>query len=120
VKLRQPIAFKLLTQFFDGDEAATDLANPHILIRSRKGHDLIPLSTYIRVPSSRVQLAEDFEAGRLSASALSLQLKEKPLLKTTLLVPPVITAPPPLSLPSSTQTLVTPPTPLSVHESLAH
>jgi len=120
VKLRQPIAFKILTQFFDGDESAADLANPHILARSRKGHDLIPASTYIRVPSSRAQLAEDFEAGRLNASALSLQLKEKPLLKAALPAPPLIAAPPPVSLPSSTRTLVPAPTPLPVHESLAH
>lgn len=79
LKLKRPFAYRTLVDFFDGETAAADLANPHLLSRVRKSRSLIPAGAMIRVPTSRRKLAEDFLSGRVTAARLALALKEAPV-----------------------------------------
>lgn len=74
VRLKKPMSYQTLLEFFDGDWAATELANPHLLAASARSHLTIPARTYIRIPPSRVKIAENYTNGTLSAAQLHLAL----------------------------------------------
>ena len=76
VRLRKPMAYSLLSEFFAGDATALGLANPHLSSRVKKSRALIPSGQFVRVPKGRVALAEDLQAGKLTPAKVELALKE--------------------------------------------
>lgn len=77
VRLRKPMPFSLLVEFFDGDRRAAELANPHILYRVRRGRAQIPRGHFIRVPAGRKALAESLQRGKISPVQAVNELKKK-------------------------------------------
>lgn len=78
VRLKRPMRYRTVVDFFDGDDAVAEMANPHFLPRVRKGRSLVPAGSYIRVPPSRQWIAEKLQSGKLTPAQLSLALKETP------------------------------------------
>lgn len=81
IRLRKSMTYSVLKDFFDGDKEATDLANPHLMPQVKKGRTSIPQGAFVRVPTPRKALAEDYQAKKLDVAKLGLYLKERPLLK---------------------------------------
>lgn len=77
IRLRKPMQFSLLVEFFDGDRQATELANPHILARARKGRAHIPPGHFVRVPKPHQALAESLQRGKISPTQVVKDLKKK-------------------------------------------
>jgi membrane-bound lytic murein transglycosylase D len=69
IKLARSVPYKTIVQFFDGDLTAAELANPHLTSRVRKGSSQVPARSYLRVPPTRAQLAEDWIAGKYANPA---------------------------------------------------
>lgn len=92
VRLRKPMPFSLLVEFFDGDRNATELANPHLLSRVRRGRTQIPAGHFIRVPKGRKELAEGLQRGKVTPAQLINDLKKKEEPQT----PPAVEAAQPL------------------------
>ncbi len=77
IRLRRPMPYSLLVDFFDGDRKAAELANPHILARVRKGRARVPSGHFIRVPMPRKELAENLQRGKVSQVQAAKELKRK-------------------------------------------
>ncbi len=101
--------YKSIVEFFDGDSAAADLANPHLLIRVRKGHAPVPKGMFVRVPSPRLRIVEDLQqmannqASKFLLDGLTTALREAPLVPSLVpsLGPPASAATVPAVLPST-------------------
>ena len=74
-RLNRSVDFKMVLKFFDGDRDAAELANPHLSSAILKGRGSIPPKSYIRVPSTRADLAADWLSGRLTATRLEEALR---------------------------------------------
>jgi membrane-bound lytic murein transglycosylase D len=75
VTVRRTIPYATLLKFFDDDKAAAELANPHLGIRVRRGKVSIPLGHFVRVPSGRESIMQDYQKGRLTDAKLANSLK---------------------------------------------
>lgn len=91
LKVKRPVQFKSLLEFFDGDKDLASLLNPHLTHRIRSGKRSIPMGTFLRVPQARGQVADHFMRGRISPSKLQAALREVPIPKATP-IPAVLTA----------------------------
>jgi membrane-bound lytic murein transglycosylase D len=104
VKLQRPLSYQALLEFFDGDKEAADFANSHVLTRVRKGRANIPTRSFVRVPTARAKIAEDFTAGRLPPAKLHAALLAVPLTKKAPLGSPMSPALAAAVAPSATPT----------------
>lgn len=91
LKVTRPVPFKSVIEFFDGNTNLASLLNPHVTSRVRAGQAMIPKGTFMRVPSSRGKIADDFMRGKIPPSQLVAALRSAPLPKATP-VPAVLTA----------------------------
>lgn len=85
VDLKTPVSWHTLTDFYDGEAALAELQNPHITQRTREKNRLIPKGTFVRVPSSRHEIAKDFFSGKISETVLKGQLAITPIPRTSTL-----------------------------------
>jgi membrane-bound lytic murein transglycosylase D len=83
VDVIKAFSWKLLVDFYDGESALAELQNPHLTSRVRAKGKLIPKGTFVRVPTSRLELARDFVGGRISEEALHNKLAITPIPRMT-------------------------------------
>lgn len=113
VKLKKPLPFRLLTDFFDGDSAAAALANPHLLMRIHKGRAPVPARSFVRVPPVRVKVLEEWLSTKMPSERLAQALKEAPLAPETALAlqPDPLTSLLATPTPAPAAPVLVPPTP---------
>lgn len=68
-----------VVRFYDGESALAELQNPHLMKRIRSGKVKIPKRTFVRVPLSRRELAEEWVKGRVAANGLTARLQAVPI-----------------------------------------
>jgi membrane-bound lytic murein transglycosylase D len=83
VDVVKPFSWKTLVDFYDGESPLAELQNPHLTIRVRSKGKAIPKGTFVRVPTSRLELAKDFVAGRITEDALHAKLAITPIPRMT-------------------------------------
>lgn len=83
VDVTKPFSWKLLVDFYDGESPLAELQNPHLTSRVRSKGKLIPKGTFVRVPTSRLDLAKEFVAGRISEEMLHSKLAITPIPRMT-------------------------------------
>lgn len=64
LEVSKDLPYEKLLSWFGGDADQTELYNPHLLKRVRKGKISIPKGTFVRVPPERAQLARAELAAR--------------------------------------------------------
>ncbi len=79
VDVVNPISWKTLIDFYDGETPLAELQNPHLTDRVSKEHQPIPRGTFVRVPSSRLDLAKEFIEGKISDETLKTKLAITPI-----------------------------------------
>lgn len=79
VDVLTPLEWRDLVRFYDGESALAELQNPHLMKRVRSGKTKIPKRTFVRVPLSRRELAEEWAKGRTSAENLTARLPAIPI-----------------------------------------
>lgn len=79
VDVSTPLEWRDVVRFYDGESALAELQNPHLMKRVRTGKAKIPKRTFVRVPLSRRELAEEWAKGRISAESLTARLQAIPI-----------------------------------------
>lgn len=82
IDLEKPMSWETVVDFYDGEAPLAELQNPHLTSNVRTSGSKsrpIPKGTFIRVPSSRVDLAKEFVGGRLDAAELKKKLEITPM-----------------------------------------
>ncbi len=82
VDLPKPISWQTLVDFYDGESALAELQNPHLTQRVRRHNRSIPKGTFVRIPSSRLELAQSFISGRITEVDLRKKLAITPIPRT--------------------------------------
>ena len=76
IKLTKAVPYKTLLEFFDGDKLSLDLTNPHLSARIRKGRAPVPVRSYVRVPTTRAEIMEEWLKTKMTPSKLTQALSE--------------------------------------------
>lgn len=82
VDLVKPLSWRTLVDFYDGESALAELQNPHLTEHVRTYNRSIPKGTFVRIPSSRVELARSFIGGSISETDLRKRLAITPIPRT--------------------------------------
>ncbi len=84
VEVQNPLEWKDVIRFYDGESLLAELQNAHFTSRIRKGKAKVPKRTFIRVPLSRRELAEEWVRGRVASDALTARLQALPIVLPSL------------------------------------
>ena len=76
IKLTKAVPYKTLLEFFDGDKMSLDLANPHLSTHIRKGRAPVPVRSYVRVPTPKAEVMEEWLTGKMTPSKLTQALTD--------------------------------------------
>ncbi|MBL7687611.1 MAG: lytic transglycosylase domain-containing protein [Bdellovibrionaceae bacterium] len=79
VEVSTPLEWRDVVRFYDGESALAELQNPHFMKRVRTGKTKIPKRTFVRVPLSRRELAEEWAKGRVPTESLTARLQAIPI-----------------------------------------